>query len=101
MCWLVPQNNCSRKAGAILRLPPMQCVRLAKHWAANRVGVAATAVKRAFPLEILEPNANLLRTAIASLLSALDVVIAVATPIVDLTGAIGKPVWVLTPAVPG
>jgi Tfp pilus assembly protein PilF len=36
----------------------------------------------------------------ASLVSALDMVISVTTAIVHLTGALGKPVWVLVPEVP-
>lgn len=37
----------------------------------------------------------------AALVSALDLVITVCTAIVHLTGALGKPVWVLTPLAPG
>lgn len=36
----------------------------------------------------------------AALVSALDLVVTVCTSIVHLTGALGKPVWVLVPAVP-
>jgi hypothetical protein len=36
----------------------------------------------------------------ASLISALDLVVSVTTALVHLTGALGKPVWVLVPAAP-
>jgi hypothetical protein len=36
----------------------------------------------------------------AALVSALDVVVTVCTSIVHLTGAVGRPVWVLVPSVP-